>query len=489
MSLFTRRDVTQNFIHGSWTSPTTSETADVFDSNTGEVIGSAPLSGRHDVDAAVESARRAQPAWWALSPAERASHLRTVAKEIDARHDELAELIMREVGANQEISYGSQSMTPVMSFNTAADILESYSFTERAGENHVAREPFGVIGAITAWNFPLHLVTVKAAFAIAAGNTVVVKPSEVAPLTAAVFAEAIEAAGLPAGVINIVFGNGPVVGEAIVEHPDVRMLTFTGSTRAGRRIGELAAQKVAKVALELGGKSPLVILPDAPLEEAVRFGVQDLLLNNGQRCDGLTRMIVSESVLPEVERIAGAIMSEVKVGPSTDPSVEVGPLASHAQQERVRAYIEKGISEGAHLVTGGVADVDVPAENAMGYYVQPTVFSRVTTEMTIGREEIFGPVLSIQAYNDVDEAIEIANDTEYGLHAAVYGGDLDEAVRIAGRLEAGMVTVNGGGMDLLAPFGGYKQSGIGREFGMYGFEEFLEVKAIRLPFDGESASV
>ncbi|MEJ1089522.1 aldehyde dehydrogenase family protein [Microbacterium sp. Mu-80] len=489
MSEFPRRDVTQNYIDGRWASPSTTAVAEVFDSNTGAVIGSAPLSGRSDVEDAVAAASRAQQGWWRMGAAARAEHLRAVARELEARHEELSELVMREVGANQEISYGSQTMTPVMSFNTAADILESYEFIEQVGQNKVAREPFGVIGAITAWNFPLHLVTVKAAFAIAAGNTVVVKPSEIAPLTAAVFAEALDAAGLPAGVINIVFGNGLEVGEAIVEHPDVRMLTFTGSTRAGRRIGELAAQKVAKVALELGGKSPLVILPDAPLEEAVRFGVQDLLLNNGQRCDGLTRMVVPAELLPEVERVAADVMGGVKVGPSTDSSVVVGPLASQTQQERVREYIRKGIDQGAKLVVGGLEEPEVPAENAGGYYVRPSVFSGVTGDMAIAKEEIFGPVLSIQSYDDLEQAIEIANDTEYGLHAAVYGGDLDEALEVAGRLEAGMVTVNGGGMDLLAPFGGYKQSGIGREFGLYGFEEFLEVKAIRVPTDGPAAVV
>ncbi len=483
------RVVTQNFIDGQWVDPTVDEVAEVYDSNTGEVIGSAPLSGPADVDLAVAAAQRALPAWRALSPAERAAHLRAVARELDARHEELSQLIMREVGANQEISRGAQTLTPVASFSIAADVLETYEFVEQVGANRVVREPIGVIGAITAWNFPLHLVTVKAAFAIAAGNTVVVKPSEVAPLTAAVFGEALQAAGLPAGVINIVFGTGPVVGEAIVEHPDVRMVTFTGSTRAGRRIGELAAQKVAKVALELGGKSPLVILPDAPLEEAVRFGIGDLLLNNGQRCDGLTRMVVPESLLPEVERIAVEAMSGLRVGPSTDESVEVGPLASQAQRDRVRGYIETGIREGARLLTGGLDEVEVPEENAAGYYVRPTVFSGVTRDMTIAREEIFGPVLSIQTYSDVDEAVEIANDTEYGLHAAVYGGDLDEALEIAGRLEAGMLTVNGGGMDLLAPFGGYKQSGIGREFGRLGFEEFLEVKAVRTPTGSAGATV
>lgn len=481
MTDHTRFDVNHNFIDGQWVEPLTTTAAEVFDSNTGRVVGSAPLSGPHDVRNAVEAAKRAQPLWWALTGAERATFLRYIAREIEARHERLAELITMEVGANQDIAGGSQTVTPVMSFDIAADLAESYDFTEMLGDNRIVREPIGVVGAITAWNFPLHLVTVKAAFAIAAGNTVVIKPSEIAPLTAAVFAEAIEEAGLPAGVINIVFGDGQGVGEHIVAHPDVRMITFTGSTRAGRRIGEVAAQKVAKVALELGGKSPLVILPGAPLDEAVRFGVNDLLLNNGQRCDGFTRMIVPRSDLAEVERIAADEVATRSVGPTSDPSNTIGPVASKAQQDRVLGYIDAGIREGAKLVAGGLGLPELPDENHDGYFIRPTVFSEVTQEMTIAREEIFGPVLSIQAYDDVDEAVRIANDTEYGLAAAVYGRDDESALAIAARIEAGMVTVNGGAMDILAPFGGYKQSGLGREFGRYGFEEFLEVKAVRLP--------
>ncbi|MEV8273356.1 aldehyde dehydrogenase family protein [Microbacterium sp. NPDC077184] len=476
-----RLDVTRNYIGGEWVDPTTSATGDVFDSNTGDVMGSAPLSGAGDVERAVAAATEALADWRDLGGPARAEYLRAIARELEARHDHMAGLIAREVGANVAISTGSQTLTPVMSFDIAADIAETYRFTEPLGDNMIVREPIGVIGAITAWNFPLHLVTVKAAFAIAAGNTVVVKPSEVAPLTAAVFAEVLHAAGLPAGVINVVFGTGPDVGEPLVAHPAVRMISFTGSTRAGRRIGEVAAQKVAKVALELGGKSPLVILPDAPLDDAVRFGIEDLLLNNGQRCDGYTRMIVPRDRLGEVEQLAAELMSTRRVGPSSESINEIGPLASQAQKDRVRSYIESGIREGAKLVAGGPEDPDLAEENRGGYFVRPTVFSEVTPDMTIAREEIFGPVLSIQAYDDVEEAVRLANDTEYGLAAAVYSGDRDSALAVASRIEAGMISVNGGGMDIRAPFGGYKQSGLGREFGQYGFEEFLEVKALRLP--------
>lgn len=476
-----RLDITHNYIGGVWIAPSTATTADVFDSNTGEVMGSAPLSDGHDVERAVAAAENALEGWRNVSGRDRAQYLRAIARELEARHDQMASLIAREVGANAAISAGSQTLTPVMSFDIAADIAETYAFTESLGDNLIVREPIGVVGAITAWNFPLHLVTVKAAFAIAAGNTVVVKPSEVAPLTAAVFAEVLHTAGLPAGVINVVFGNGPDVGEPLVAHPTVRMISFTGSTRAGRRIGELAAQKVAKVALELGGKSPLVILPDAPFEEAVRFGVEDLLLNNGQRCDGYTRMIVPRDRLGEVEKLAADMMSTRRVGPSSSEQNEIGPLASQAQKDRVRSYIETGIREGAKLVVGGPEDPELTEENRGGYFVRPTVFSEVTPEMTIAREEIFGPVLSIQAYDDVEDAVRLANDTEYGLAAAVYSGDRDRALAVASRIEAGMISVNGGGMDIRAPFGGYKQSGLGREFGHFGFEEFLEVKAVRLP--------
>lgn len=476
-----RLDITHNYIGGVWIAPSTATTADVFDSNTGEVMGSAPLSDGRDVEQAVAAAENALEGWRNVSGRDRAQYLRAIARELEARHDQMASLIAREVGANAAISAGSQTLTPVMSFDIAADIAETYAFTESLGDNLIVREPIGVVGAITAWNFPLHLVTVKAAFAIAAGNTVVVKPSEVAPLTAAVFAEVLHTAGLPAGVINVVFGNGPDVGESLVAHPTVRMISFTGSTRAGRRIGELAAQKVAKVALELGGKSPLVILPDAPFEEAVRFGVEDLLLNNGQRCDGYTRMIVPRDRLGEVEKLAADMMSTRRVGPSSSEQNEIGPLASQAQKDRVRSYIETGIREGAKLVVGGPEDPELTEENRGGYFVKPTVFSEVTPEMTIAREEIFGPVLSIQAYDDVEDAVRLANDTEYGLAAAVYSGDRDRALAVASRIEAGMISVNGGGMDIRAPFGGYKQSGLGREFGHFGFEEFLEVKAVRLP--------
>ncbi len=476
-----RLDITHNYIGGVWIAPSTATTADVFDSNTGEVMGSAPLSDGRDVERAVAAAENALEGWRNVSGRDRAQYLRAIARELEARHDQMASLIAREVGANAAISAGSQTLTPVMSFDIAADIAETYAFTESLGDNLIVREPIGVVGAITAWNFPLHLVTVKAAFAIAAGNTVVVKPSEVAPLTAAVFAEVLHTAGLPAGVINVVFGNGPDVGEPLVAHPTVRMISFTGSTRAGRRIGELAAQKVAKVALELGGKSPLVILPDAPFEEAVRFGVEDLLLNNGQRCDGYTRMIVPRDRLGEVEKLAADMMSTRRVGPSSSEQNEIGPLASQAQKDRVRSYIETGIREGAKLVVGGPEDPELTEENRGGYFVRPTVFSEVTPEMTIAREEIFGPVLSIQAYDDVEDAVRLANDTEYGLAAAVYSGDRDRALAVASRIEAGMISVNGGGMDIRAPFGGYKQSGLGREFGHFGFEEFLEVKAVRLP--------
>lgn len=474
-------NVTQNYIDGRWVAPSTDAVSEVRDSNTDAAIGSAPLSAAADVDAAVAAAKRAQPDWWAIGPVARAEHLRRIADELERRSEELAQLIAREVGSSLDMARGSQTMAPVISFRIAADEAESFSYDEELGDNIITREPYGVVGAITAWNFPLHLVTVKAAFAIAAGNTVVVKPSEVAPLTAAVLAEILDTAGLPPGVINIVFGDGPTVGEAIVTHPDVRLVTFTGSTRAGRRIGELAAQRVVKCTLELGGKSPLVIAPDAPFEEAVRFGVADLLLNNGQRCDGLTRMIVPEDRIDEVERIAAEAMSEMAVGDSRAENTGIGPLASRAQQERVLGYIRSGIEEGAKVVLGGTDAPEVDAETADGYFIRPTVFSRTTPEMRIVREEIFGPVLSIQTYSDLDEAMRLANDTEYGLHAAVYAGSDAEALKLGRGLEAGMVTVNGGGMDMRAPFGGYKQSGLGREFGGFGFEEFLEVKALRLP--------
>ncbi|MGF1646715.1 MAG: aldehyde dehydrogenase family protein [Kineosporiaceae bacterium] len=474
------RRIPGHFVAGQWTAPRRTTQIDVHDSNTGEVMGSAPDGTTDEVAAAVAAAAGAQREWAANTPAQRAAALRAVADRLETRLDELADTIAREVGAVAGVARGPQVHAPLINLRSAADIAEGYAYRSELGPTLIAREPIGVVGAITAWNFPLHLVTVKAAHAIAAGNTVVVKPSEVAPLSIGILCEAVAAAGLPPGVFNVVFGTGPEAGEALVRHPAVRMVSFTGSTRAGRRIGELASQQIKKVTLELGGKSPLVVLPGADLEAAVRFGVTDCMLNNGQRCDALTRMIVPRSTLAEVEELATGIVAGLTVGSSVDEGTDVGPLVSAAQLARVRGYLATGVAEGARLLVGGVEPPALPRELQGGYFVRPSLFSDVDRRMTIAQEEIFGPVLAVQAYETVDEAVALANDTIYGLHSAVYADTRPEALDVAARLESGMVSVNGGQLNMQAPFGGYKQSGLGREFGPFGFDEFLEVKKVEV---------
>jgi acyl-CoA reductase-like NAD-dependent aldehyde dehydrogenase len=357
-------------------------------------------------------------------------------------------------------------------------ILDDFSFEERVVTSLVVREPVGVVGAITPWNYPLHQIVAKVAPALAAGCTVVLKPSEVTPLNAFILAEIMDEVGVPAGVFNLVSGTGPVVGEAIASHPGVDMVSFTGSTRAGKRVSELAAQTVKRVHLELGGKSANVILDDANLDACIAPGVMyGCYLNSGQTCSALTRMLVARDQQEEIVERAKAAAETVTLGPA-DSDAQLGPLVSATQRDRVRGYIQKGIDEGARLVTGGA---EAPDGLDTGYFVKPTVFADVTPEMTIAQEEIFGPVLVIMPYDDEDDAVRIANSTVYGLAGAVQSGDLDRATRVARRIRTGQVEVNGGGFNIQAPFGGYKQSGNGRELGKFGLEEFLETKSLQLP--------
>jgi acyl-CoA reductase-like NAD-dependent aldehyde dehydrogenase len=362
----------------------------------------------------------------------------------------------------------------IRAFATAAEILETFEFEDTSSGGLVVKEPIGVVGAITPWNYPLNQIGAKVAYALAAGCTVVLKPSEVAPVNAFVLAEIIDEVGFPPGVFNLVTGIGPVVGEALARHPDVDMISFTGSTRAGKRVAELAAQSVKRVALELGGKSPNVILDDADIATVVAEGIGSAYANSGQTCSALTRMIVPRSRLAEAEEVARKTAEGFKVGDPFAEGTRLGPLVSSVQRERVRGYIDKGISEGATLLTGGP---ESPEGLDQGFFVRPTVFSNVTPNMTIAREEIFGPVLVIMPYDTEDDAVEIANDTVYGLAAAVSGSD-ERAKRVARKIRAGQVRVNRGRGSSGAPFGGYKQSGLGREHGAFGLEEFLEVKAL-----------
>jgi aldehyde dehydrogenase (NAD+) len=465
------------YIDGAWVPSTGTGSIDVIDSTSEEVIGTVPEGTTEDIDRAVAAARAAFAAWSATPVEERTALLTRVGEALGSRMDELADLITHEVGMPLVLSQLVQVGLPMASFGSMAQVAADFTWEQTIGNSVVVREPIGVVGAITPWNYPLHQIAAKVAPALAAGCTVVLKPSEVAPLNAFVLAEIFDELGLQAGVFNLVTGFGPVVGEAVAGHRGVDMVSFTGSTRAGKRVSEVAAATVKRVALELGGKSANVILDDADLARAVPDGVGKCYLNSGQTCSALTRMLVPRERLSEVEELARSSAESFTPGDPFDSGTRLGPLVSAAQRDRVRNYIDKGIGEGATLVTGGG---ESPVGLDTGYFVKPTVFSSVSRDMTIAREEIFGPVLVIIPYDSEEEAVEIANDTEYGLAGGVWSGDPERAKAVARRLRTGQVEVNGGGFNPMAPFGGYKQSGNGREFGAFGLEEFLEVKAMQL---------
>ena len=465
------------FIGGKWIDSAGSKMIDVVNPTTEEVIGRVAEGTPEDVDKAVAAAKAAFETWSQTTKEERAKYLQAIAGQLATRQEEIATTITSEVGMPLKLSRMIQAGLPLMTFSSMPAILASTEFEEQVGSSLVVKEPVGIVGCITPWNYPLHQIAAKVAPALAAGCTVVLKPSAVAPLNAFILAEAIEAAGLPAGVFNLVTGRGSVVGEAIVSHEDVDMISFTGSTRAGKRIGELASQDIKRVALELGGKSPNVILDDADLERAVTDGVAKCFLNSGQTCSALTRMIVPRSRLADAEKIAAKAAETFNVGDPFDDESRLGPLVSETQLELVRGYIKKGVEEGAKLVTGGA---EPPEGTSRGYFVQPTVFSDVTSDMTIAQEEIFGPVLAIIPFDDEDDAVRIANDTVYGLAGGVWSGDPERAKSVARRIRTGQVEINGGAFNVMAPFGGYKHSGHGRELGKFGLEEFLETKSLQL---------
>ena len=466
------------YIGGQWVAPSASESIDVHNAGNGEIMGRVPAGGEKDADAAVKAARDAFIGWSETPVEKRAEFLEKISNGLKARADEIAKTIAQEVGMPIKMSARIQAGLPIANFANYAKLLRDFQFEQRVGNSIVVREPVGVVLAITPWNYPLHQIALKVAPALAAGCTVVLKPSEVAPFNAFILAEVMEAAGLPKGVFNLVTGYGPAVGEALVKHPGVDMISFTGSTRAGKRISELASQSVKRVALELGGKSASVILDDADLAAAVKGTVNGCYLNSGQTCTALTRMLVPQSKYEEAAKLAAEAAKGFTVGDPLQESTRLGPLSSQAQLERVRGYIKKGLAEGAQLVAGGAE----PPEGAPqgGYYVRPTVFGNVKNSMTIAQEEIFGPVLSIIPYRDEEEAVRIANDTVYGLAGAVWSKDEARAQRVARRIRAGQVDVNGGAFNMNAPFGGFKQSGHGREAGVYGLEEFLEYKSLQL---------
>jgi betaine-aldehyde dehydrogenase len=427
----------------------------------------------------VTAARRAFEGWAHSEPAFRAEALRQLADGIRKRRDELVEVIIGELGAPRPMTSQFMVDFPANTLQFYADLLGSYSFEERIGNSLVVKEPAGVVAAITPWNYPLHQIVAKLGPALAAGCTVVLKPSEVVPLSCFMLAEIASKTALPKGVFNFLSGAGPVVGEAMVTHPGVDMVSFTGSTAAGRRVAELAAKTVKKVSLELGGKSASVILDDADFEKAVRASLNHAFINSGQTCASWTRMLVPRARQAEAARIA---LDEVEksnaVGDPREGKARLGPLVSARQRERVRAYIQSGIDAGAKLLTGGTAP---PVGLEKGYYVRPTLFCDVTSDMKIAQEEIFGPVCTILPYDDEADAIRIANDTIYGLGGAVWSRDLDRAVRVARRIHTAQLDINGAPFNPFAPFGGVKQSGNGRELGKYGLEEYLEPKALQIP--------
>ncbi|HEX6667166.1 MAG TPA: aldehyde dehydrogenase family protein [Solirubrobacterales bacterium] len=465
------------FIGGEWVEPSGTEPIEVVNATTEEVMGTIPSCTAEDADRAVAAARGAFEAWSQTPRAERAGYLNAIAAGLGGRLEEIAATITQELGMPLKLSQMIQVGLPTSQFAAMPGLMEEIAWEEEIGNSRVLREAVGVLGAITPWNYPLNQIAAKVAPALAAGCTVVLKPSEVTPLNAFLLAEVIEAAELPAGVFNLVTGTGPVVGEAIAGHPGVDMVSFTGSTRAGRRVSELASATVKPVAMELGGKSPNVILDDADLQRAVPDGVGKCFLNSGQTCSALTRMLVPRQRLAEAEELAAAAAESFTPGDPFADETRLGPLVSDVQRQRVRGYIEKGVEEGARLLTGGA---EAPEGLDRGYFVRPTVFSDVSREMTIAQEEIFGPVLVIQPYEGEDEAVEIANDSEYGLAGGVWSADSERAIGVAKRMRTGQIEINGGAFNPLAPFGGYGQSGHGRENGRYGLEELLQVKSLQL---------
>ena len=468
-------DHLQFYIDGQWVDPQGTETLDVINPATEQPAGKIALGNQADVDAAVAAAKRAFESYSQTSKEERMALLTKIIEVYKGYIPEIAKAVTEEMGAPAKLAAAAQAPSGLGHFMSTLNVLKDYEFEEDIGTSHVIREPAGVCAFITPWNWPINQIACKVAPALAAGCTMVLKPSEVAPFNAILFTKILNDAGVPPGVFNLVNGDGPGVGVGLSSHPDVDLVSFTGSTRAGIEVAKNAAPTVKRVAQELGGKSANIILDDANFQEAIARDTFGMCMNSGQSCNAPTRMLVPKARMDEAAAIAKAAAENVKVGdPNADDTV-IGPVVSAVQFEKIQNLIQKGIDEGAKLEIGGTGRPD--GLNA-GYYVKPTVFSHVTNEMTIAREEIFGPVLSLIGYEDDEDAVRIANDTLYGLSGYVSSADPDRAKNVARQIRTGNVHLNGAGVDPNAPFGGYKQSGNGREWGRYGLEEFLEVKAI-----------
>lgn len=465
------------YIGGAWVPSDSVQVIEVENPATEQRLATVPAGSATDLDRAVAAARAAFPAWSRTQPHERAELLRRIREGLAERSQEIAETIATEMGCPIRIASRIQTALPLTVIDSYAELLGSYAFDERVGNSLVMREAAGVVGAITPWNYPLHQITSKLAAALAAGCTLVLKPSEVAPLTAYLLFDVLHEAGVPAGVVNLVPGHGSSVGASLAGHPGIDVMSFTGSVGAGQRVAEAAAQNITRVALELGGKSANVLLPDADLATAVKAGVANAFLNGGQTCTAWTRMLVHEDAYDDAVELAASLAAGYRPGDPLDPSTKLGPLASAEQRDRVRWFIHLGVDQGARIATGGWHQ---PDDVERGYYVEPTVLAEVAPDAAVAQQEIFGPVLSILRYSDDEQALQIANNSEYGLAGAVWSADQDRALAFARRMRTGAVDVNGGRFNPLAPFGGFKRSGIGRELGAYGLEEFLEVKAIQL---------
>jgi aldehyde dehydrogenase (NAD+) len=473
-----------HYIDGQWVPSIGGTRHDVVNPATEEVVSTVTLGTAADVDAAVKAARKAFESFSQTSKADRLALIGRIAEEYGKRVPDIAKAISEEMGAPISIAQTAQAGSGMGHLMSTLGALEGFEFEESTGKNKVVYEPIGVVALITPWNWPMNQIVAKVAPAIAAGNSVILKPSEQTPGSAAIFAEVLDAAGVPTGVFNLVQGDGPGVGTALAQHPDIDMISFTGSTRAGILVAKNAADSVKRVHQELGGKSPFIILPGTPLDVALPGGAGGILLNSGQSCVAPTRFLVHRDQYEEALEKLGAIFAAKEVDDPAKEGGHIGPVVNKAQYEKIQGLIRKGVDEGARVVTGGAGRA---GDRDKGYYVKPTVFGDVSNDMTIAREEIFGPVLVVIPYDTLDEAVAIANDTPYGLGAYI-AGDPAVAKTIVRKIRAGSVFVNAGGLDFNSPFGGYKQSGNGREFGKFGLEEFLETKSVigELPADVEA---